>query len=129
MARKKAKGTELSVFKGREAKLNRAIFQRLAFKGSQTIYDLHKNVRTAMGLKHTHYGNINKRVKSLEQLGYVKGVRIRSTKAGFEAVLYELTSRAYVALLLNSISLEELLNRIDEDSATEILAAIARLIS
>ena len=123
----KPKNTRLSVFKGREAKLNRAIFQALALKGAQTIYDIHKQVRTFRGLKYTYYGNVNKRVRALQQQGYVKEANIKSTKAGFEATEYELTTRAYLALMLDSTNLEYLLNRMDEDVASEILAAIATL--
>jgi hypothetical protein len=57
----------------------------------------------------------------------VKETNIKSTKAGFEATEYELTTRAYLALMLDSINLEDLLNRMDEDVASEILAAIATL--
>jgi hypothetical protein len=79
------------------------------------------------GLRYTHYGNVNKRVRDLQYLGYVKEARVKSTKAGFEATEYELTTRAYLALLLDSINLEDVLNRMDEDLASEILAAIATL--
>jgi uncharacterized protein YlbG (UPF0298 family) len=79
------------------------------------------------GLRYTHYGNVNKRVRALRQLGYVKEVNVKSTKAGFEANEYELTTRAYLVLLLDSINLEDVLNRMDEDLASEILAAIATL--
>ena len=120
-------GTGLSVFKGREARLNRAIFQTLAQKGPQTIYDIHKKIKAQRGMKRTYYGNVNKRVRALEQTGYLKPAKIQNTKAGFEATVYELTAKAYLGLMLDSISLENLLNRIDEDSATEILAAIAGL--
>jgi len=123
----KPKNTKLSVFKGREAKLNRAIFQSLALKGAQTIYDIHKHLKTFRGLKYTYYGNVNKRVRALQQLGYLKEVNIKSTKAGFEATEYELTTRTHLALMLDSINLENLLNRMDEDVASEILAAIATL--
>jgi Trm5-related predicted tRNA methylase len=123
----KPKNTKLSVFKGREARLNRAIFQSLALKGAQTIYDIHKHVRTFRGLKYTYYGNVNKRVRALQQLGYVKEVNIKSTKAGFEATEYELTTRTYLALMLDSTNLEDLLNRMDEDIALEILAAMSTL--
>jgi hypothetical protein len=115
------------VFKGREAKLNRAIFQELALDGPQNIYNLHKNLRKIRGFKQVHYGNVNKRARALEQTGYLKPAKIQNTKAGFEAAVYELTARAYLALMLDSISLENLLSRVDEDSATEILAAIAAL--
>ena len=123
----KPKNTKLSVFKGREAKLNRAIFRSLALKGAQTIYDIHKHVRTFRGLKYTYYGNVNKRVRALRQQGYVKEVNVKSTKAGFEATEYELTTRTYLALMLDSSNLEDLLNRMDEDIALEILAAMSTL--
>jgi hypothetical protein len=123
----KPKNTRLSVFKGREARLNRAIFQSLALKGAQTIYDIHKNVRTLRRLKHTYYGNVNKRVRALHQLGFLKEFNIKSTKAGFEATEYVLTTRAYLALMLDSINLEDLINRMDQDAASEILAVIAAL--
>jgi hypothetical protein len=127
LARKKGKGTELGVFKGREARLNRAIFQTLSIKGAETIYEMHKNVRAARGLRRTHYGNVNKRMKALEQLGYLRIVRVQHTKAGFDALVYELTTKAYLVHLLNSISIEELVNQIDENSATEVLAAIVEI--
>jgi len=123
----KPKNTRLSVFKGREARLNRAIFQSLALEGAQTIYDIHKHVKTRRGMKYTYYGNVNKRVRALQQLGYVKEVKVKSTKAGFEATEYELTTRTYLALMLDSINLENLLNRMDEDVASEILALTAML--
>jgi Trm5-related predicted tRNA methylase len=123
----KPKNTRLSVFKGREARLNRAIFQSLALKGAQTIYDIHKHMRTFRGLKYTYYGNVNKRVRALRQQGYVKEVNVKSTKAGFEATEYELTTRTYLALMLDSTNLEDLLNRMDEDIALEILAAMSTL--
>jgi len=123
----KPKNARLSIFKGREAKLNRAIFQSLALKGAQTIYDIHKHVRTFRELKYTYYGNVNKRVRSLQQQGYLKEVKVKSTKAGFEATEYELTTRTYLALMLDSINLEDLLIRMDEDVAAEILATLVTL--
>jgi len=78
-------------------------------------------------MKYTYYGNVNKRVRALQQLGYVKEVNIKSTRAGFEATEYELTTRSYLAIMLDSIDLEDLLNRMEEDVASEILALIATL--
>ncbi|MCJ7559394.1 hypothetical protein MUO79_02095 [Candidatus Bathyarchaeota archaeon] len=127
MERGKRNCGRISVFKGREARLNHAIFQALALRSPQTIYDIHRKLRTLGGLKNTHYGNVNKRVRALQQQGYVKEARVKSTKAGFEATEYELTARAYLALMLDSIRLEDLLNRMDEDVALEILAAMTTL--
>ena len=116
------------MFKGREARLNRAIFQSLALKGPQTVYDLHKNLRVKKGLKLVHYGNVNKRVRALEELRYVKAACRQNTKAGFTSTIYELGSKAYLAMLLDSISPELLLNRVDEFSALEISAFIVGLL-
>jgi DNA-binding PadR family transcriptional regulator len=123
----RSKGTELSVFKGREAKLNRAIFQALALKGPQTIYDIHKRLGKTRGLRYTHYGNANKRVRDLQSKGYVKEARAKSTKAGFEAIEYELTSKAYLALVFDSLKPEDLLDLASEEVASEILAIIVTL--
>jgi hypothetical protein len=123
----KPKNTRLSVFKGREARLNRAIFQSLALKGAQTIYDIHKNVRKFRRMKCTHYGNVNKRVRALQQLRYIKEVNVKSTKAGFQATEYELTTKTYLALMLDSINVEDLFSHMDEDIASDILAAIVSL--
>ena len=127
MARKKFKGAELSVFKGREAKLNRAIFQTLSLKGPQTIYDIHRQIKTHRGLRRSYYGNVNKRVRALEQTGYLKAISIHGTKAGFQAAVYELTARAYLALMLNSINIDALLNQMNEAIALEILVALSEL--
>jgi len=79
------------------------------------------------GLRYTHYGNVNKRVRDLQSKDYVNEARVKNTKAGFEATEYELTAKAHLAIVLDSIILEELLNRIDEDAALRILAALITL--
>jgi hypothetical protein len=66
-------------------------------------------VRTFRGLKYTYYGNVNKRVRALQQQGYLKEVNIKSTKAGFEATEYELAAKTYLALMLDSINMEDLI--------------------
>jgi predicted transcriptional regulator len=122
--RRKRKTGRISVFKGREAKLNRAIFHILAFKGPLTIYDIHKIVKTRRRLRHARYASVNKRVRSLEESGYIKKIGVKKTKAGFEAHIYELTAKAYLAILLNSINLDELVMRANEATASAILAAV-----
>jgi len=118
----------ISVFKGREARLNFAVFHILALKGPQTIYDIHKELKAQKGLRYIRYATVNKRVRALEESGYVKKIGIKKTKAGFDASTYELAAKAYLAILLNSVSLEELLTRLDETAANLILADITRII-
>jgi len=124
VARGKRKRAELSVFKGREAKLNHAIFQILAIKGPLTIYKIHKIVKTRRRLRHVRYASVNKRVRGLQESGYIKRIGSKKTKAGFKASIYELTARAYLAILLNSINLDKLVTRADEATASAILGDI-----
>ena len=126
MSRRKAKSGRLSVFKGREARLNKAIFHVLALKSPQTVYEISKEVKAQRGLKHTKYTNINRRVKVLEQYGYIKKVGTRKTQAGFQASLYQLSARAYLAILLNRVNLDNLIQKTSEES---ILAILATLVS
>jgi len=126
VARGKRKGGRLSVFKGREARLNYAIFQVLAFKGPQTIYDIHKEVKTRRRLRHVRYASVNKRVRSLEGSGYINKTGAKKTKAGFEASMYKLTEKAQLAALLDSMNLDEFFTKVDEATASAILAAIKK---
>jgi len=126
VARLKGKGGRISVFKGREAKLNYTLFHILALKGPQTIYDIHKEVKTQRKLKHVRYATVNKRLRALEKSGYLKKTGLKKTKAGFKASIYELTTRAYLVILLNSINLDELVMRPEEATASAILGDIMR---
>lgn len=67
---------------------------------------------------------MNKRVRALEESGYIKKIGIKKTRAGFKASIYELTARAYLAMLLTFINLDDLLMTVDEVTALEILAAM-----
>jgi len=129
MARKqgKSKGTELAVFKGREDKLNRAIFQILSENEALVKYDVHKLVTDQRGFKRTRYGSIKKRIRILEETGYLKRAGERKTQPGSEGILYEVTFKAYAAMKLDTTNFEDLFNRLDEDSALELLALLTRI--
>ena len=125
MAKGKRKRAELSVFKGREAKLNHAIFQILALKSPLTIYEVCKEVKALKHLKHTRYTNVNRRVRALEQTRYLRKTGTRQTLAGFEASLYELTTRAYAALVFNQINLDRFIKDAEENEILQTLAIFA----
>ena len=125
--RRRQKNGKITVFKGRKARLNHAIFQTLALKGPQTIYDLHKILKTQRKQRQLRYSSLNKRVRSLEESGYIKKIGAKKTKAGFESTIYDLTAKAYLATILNSISLNELIKKTDETMATQILTDILQL--
>jgi hypothetical protein len=56
--------------------------------------------------------------------GYINKIGIKKTKAGFEASIYELSARAYLAIVLNSINLEDSLMRVDGATASTILGVL-----
>ena len=124
MERGKRNCGRISVFKGREARLNFAVFQVLSLKGPQTIYDIQKELKAQKGLRYIRYATVNKRIRLLKESGYINKIGEKKTKAGFQASVYELTARAYLAILLNSINLDKLVKRVDEATASMILAAI-----
>jgi uncharacterized protein YlbG (UPF0298 family) len=64
------------------------------------------------------------RVKRLEESGYIRKTNVRRTKAGFEAVIYQLNNKAYLALLLNHIDVDQLLAKISDAGAQTIMLDI-----
>lgn len=117
----KGRQQRLSVFKGREAKLNRAIFQTLALHGPQTIYDIHKRIRTTREFRSVKYASINKRVRALRESDYLRIAGTKVTQAGPETSLHELAIKAYLATFLSSITMEDLLSKLVKADAEEIL--------
>jgi hypothetical protein len=126
MARKKCKGIELSVFKGREARLNRAIFETLATKGPQTIKNLQKQISKQKGLTGTYYASLTKRIRCLEETGYI--TQVKPTPAGAKAATYGLRVKAYLATFLNSNSMQDLLDQATDAKAAIILLALLNAI-
>ena len=126
MARKISPGIKLAVFKDKEAKLNRAIFQILSEKGALIKYDVHKLVANQRDFKRTRYGSIKKRIRILEETGYLKRAGVRKTQMGSEGILFEITFKAYAAMKLDVTDFEDLFDQIDEDFAIELLAFLTR---
>lgn len=124
MARKKSKCTELSVFKGREAKLNRAIFKTIIAKGPQTIYDIHKHVIKTQALNHTRYANVNLRVRALQEAGYLMKTGLKRTKSGFNTILFDVTNKAYLALVWSTLNSEDLFSQLDEARTLTLLSVL-----
>ncbi len=123
MQQKKAKGTELSVFKGREARLNLAIFASLSLLHPQTIKDLQRKISKKPKLHGVHYASLNKRMSQLEKTQYLK-----KAKADSRAAAYELRPKAYLAMLLDSYTPEDLLDIVTDKSASILLLAILNVI-
>jgi len=116
----------IAVFKGRDARLNKAIFWILAQQGSLTIYDIWRKMRTQRDFAYIPYNTVNRRVRALEEQGSVEKIGERKTKTGFVAMLYQLTARAYLAILIDKIDLDIFIEKAPDVS---ILSAIAAIVS
>ena len=89
-------------------------------------YDVHKKILD-QGFKETYYGTIKKKIKLLEETGYLKQVGVRKTQPGSEGILYEATFKAIAALKLSTTNLEDLFEHMDEEAAMELLALLTRI--
>jgi hypothetical protein len=63
-------------------------------------------------------------VRALEESGYLDNAGIRDTQAGGQATLYQLATRAQVALFLSQISLDTFIKEADEETLIAQLAAL-----
>jgi DNA-binding Lrp family transcriptional regulator len=117
----------LSVFTGRETKLNKAIFQVLATEGALTIYEISKKVRTYRSLRYIKYSVINRRVRNLTDKGYIKTISARRTQAGLQAQLYQLTLRAYLAITLSKTDLDRFIEEANEKNIINALISLTLL--
>ena len=123
MARKKCKGIKLSVFKGREARLSRAMFQVLAKEEPQTTRALRKRIIQIKGLKDTSYSTVNKRVRSLEQKGFIRKVVVKERLGGITNY-YELRPKAYLAKFFDSTTIEDLVEQTNDKTALTMLGTL-----
>jgi hypothetical protein len=125
---KKAEGAgslKLSLFKGREAKFNRAILLTLFQGGPLVVYDITKEIRKRREFRKTKYTNVNRRVRALLEQGYLETVGSREIQSGFRGVLYQPTIRANVAFYLSNTSRDQFVKETDDDALTTELAALA----
>jgi len=113
----------ISIFTGRDARLNKAVFWILAQQSPLTIYDIWRRIRAERDFTYIRYHAVNRRVRALEDHGYIEKSGERKTKTGFAAKLYQLTARAYLAMLLNSIDLEDFIEKASEAMILSALSA------
>ncbi len=116
------------MFKGREAKLNRAILRILTgTESSLSIWDMMKriNANRKRGSRKVLYHNVNTRVRDLEAEGFLRRVGEKETKAKDTAALYAATAKAYFAQLVNSLDIDELINELEEAEILAVTAIIA----
>ena len=123
MPRRNRKTGRISFFKGREARLNRAIIQVLGAEEPQTTRQVRKKITQIRGMKHTSYSTVNKRVRSLERSGYLRKAAVKE-RAGGITNYYELRPKAFLAFFLNSTRMEDLVGQVNDTTALTLLGAI-----
>lgn len=115
----------LSVFKGKKARLNRIVFQVLARHGPLTIPEIRRRVRALRGFRYTKYSVINRRIRALTEEGYLQIVGYKKPqKAPILSPVYQLTARAYLAMLLDQMDLDRFLREADEATTLTALGAL-----
>jgi len=114
----------ISVFKGKQAKRNLAILEALSEDESLIIYDITKRVKEQKFFSQLKPNIIGRRVKDLVNQGYLEKAGRRDTKPGPQSTLYQLTTRAQVALHYNRVSRETILKEADEETLTAELAIL-----
>jgi hypothetical protein len=122
VAGRKKKCGNLSVFKGRTRHLTKVIFWILAQNPPLVIWDICIAVRKRKGLRYTKYSVVNHRVRTLEKRGYLETSGTRKTHTDSESPLYQLTHKAYLAIILDKTNVDTFLQKADEDEISTALA-------
>ncbi|MEM3578447.1 MAG: hypothetical protein QXX51_08415 [Candidatus Bathyarchaeia archaeon] len=126
MAKSKRPCGRLSIFKGREAKLNRAIFHALALKSPQTTWEVFRQLKKQKDMAHLTYSVLIRRVKALQESDYLMKVGERKTRLGSETALYQLTPRAELAMVLDQINLDKFIRKAEYHRIITALEALQR---
>jgi hypothetical protein len=119
---------KISIFKGREAKRNSAIFNCLQTNGAQTVGELQRHLNKQKDFEGTYYASINKRIHCLESAGYIIQGGYKESQSGFKAKLYKLHAKAELAIFLNQTNPEIVLNNISENDATIVLTTLVEIV-
>jgi hypothetical protein len=117
----------ISVFKGREARLNRAIFRSLARKSPQTKWDIFREFKKQKGMSNLRYWVLIRRIEALHEQDYLLNVGKTETMPGSETALYQLTPRAELAMALDKINLDKFLKEADYHQILGALEAFQNL--
>jgi DNA-binding PadR family transcriptional regulator len=122
---KRNEKSKLSLFKGREARLNRIILLILGRECCLNIWQVYKRIRETRGFRHTRYHVINRRIRDLEQEGFIEVTMVRVTPQGQKVKFYQPTTKTHLAFLLNAINLDQLIQSANNTDIITLLAALS----
>lgn len=127
MPRRRRTDGRISLFKGRKARLNYAIFQTLTHKSPQTAWDMFKQFKKLKGMSSLRYWVLIRKVKALQKQDYLMKVGETKTMAGSKTGLYQLTPRTELAMALNQIDLDKFIREADYNRIFSALEAFQNL--
>lgn len=113
------------IFSGKGAKLSLAVLMVLAERGPQTIYAIHKTLSQTRSFSRLGYPSVNRKVKALEKMGFVRKAHKNKTKR-YISIAYKLTAKGKLAILLHLNPPQEVFTKIGEASARQILHALEK---
>jgi hypothetical protein len=125
LARRKGKGTDLEVFSDRAGRANAAIFDVLAKESPQTIKQILKKITKYEGLEETYYASLTKRLRNLVELGLIE--EIEPNQRG-DPASYRLCVKAFLAMVLEENSMQEIFSQATNIQAGHILLAVLNVL-
>ena len=125
MAWDKSKGIVVEPFVGRGAPLNRAIIYVLGCKQPQTTRQISKSVKSIPDFKDKSASTVNKRVRDLEEHGYLQKVQVTQRVGGITNY-YELTPQADLNRFLDTTNPSDLFRGLSREISTIILADLIK---
>ena len=121
MPRPKSEKVKLSVFKGKEAKLNHAILCSLKQRSPQIGWNIFLQLKKRKDMAGLTYTTVLRRLAALQSQDYIMKVGEKDTMPGTETSLYQLSPRAELAIALSKINLDTFVRKAGYD---RILGAI-----
>jgi hypothetical protein len=119
--RPKSEKVRLSVFKGKEAKLNHGILGSLHQTSPQTGWELFLQLKKRRDMAGLTYTTLLRRMAALQLQDYIMKVGEKDTMPGTETALYQLSPRGELAIALSKINLDKFVKRAGYD---RILSAL-----
>ena len=125
MQKDKDESFKLSIFKGREGKLNRAIINTFESEETKSTRQIYKKIIQKKELKNTNYSTVNKRIRNLEKNGFLKKTLTKKRSGGITNY-YQLQPKALLAKFVDTHNVKDLFENITDESAIEILKVLSK---
>ena len=121
----KIKGALSSPFSGKEADVNRLIFEILRAKKQLTSYETFQILHNIKGHRHIKNQVVDRRMEKLHQQSWIILKGTKRNKLGQDSPLYELSSGGQTQLDLDKVNM----NRFVLEASDELQADMQRLLS